>query len=386
MTGVEGELRFRVRWDRRRVLAVEISSTRAVAASRVLEGKTPREAAVLVPMLFSLCGRAQGVAALRAWEGALAIGPDHRATRARDWAAAAEAVQENLWRLLLDWPQALGEAPATEIFVAWRRRLSDLTGALMKAEGWNEPGAPVTAPERELAAAGAELAEFVGARLLGTDVRQWLAMPMMTEWCEQGTTPAARGLRRLLESEGLAGRGSVPLMEPASGQDLSKVLERTLREEGYCAHPDWDGAPRETGALARMHRHPAVAAALGQYGPCVAARVLARLAETVMLALALADGAPARLVDGKTLAPGIGAAWVETSRGLLAHVVEVRDGRIARYRILAPTEWNFHPDGPFAQGLAGLEADSEPALYRALRLQALALDPCVAYEAEVADA
>ncbi|HEX9180229.1 MAG TPA: hypothetical protein VF859_07530 [Burkholderiales bacterium] len=386
MAGIEGELRLRVRWDGSRVRAVEIASTRAVAASRVLEGKTPREAAALVPMLFSLCGRAQGAAALRAWEGALGIAPDAGATRARDWAVAAEAVQENLWRLTLDWPETLGEAPATEAFAAWRRRLSALSTALMKAEGWNEAGNPVAIPERELRAAGAELAQWLGSELLGTDVQSWLAETELEDWWSRGTTPAARMLRRLFEGEGLAGRGAVTLMAPASAHSLTRVLERTLREPGFAARPDWHGTPRETGALARMRRQPAIAAALRRHGNCVAVRVLARLAETAVLALGMAGGAKAGLVDGTTLAPEVGAAWAETSRGLLAHAVGMANGRILRYRILAPTEWNFHPDGPFAQGLRGMKADSEAGLQRAMRLQALALDPCVAYQAVVAHA
>jgi Ni,Fe-hydrogenase I large subunit len=384
--GVEGALRLRVRWDGRRVEAVEIASTRAVATSRVLEGKAPREAAALVPMLFSLCGRAQGVAALRAWEGALGVEPKAGATRARDWAVAAEAAQENLWRLMLDWPEALGETPATEAFAAWRRRLSALTAALTKAPGWNEPGAAVAAPQRELAAAGAELAQFVGRELLGMEAEQWLAAPAPGEWWERGVTPAARGLRRLFRGEGLAGRGAAELMEPASAPALARVLERLLGEPGYAARPDWDGAPRETGALARMRGHPPIAEALARHGNCVAVRVLARLAETAALALRLVTGAEAALVDGRTLAPGTGAAWVETSRGLLAHAAVLENRRVARYRILAPTEWNFHPGGPFAQGLTGTEAETEAGVQRALRLQALALDPCVAWETEIARA
>jgi coenzyme F420-reducing hydrogenase alpha subunit len=336
-------------------------------------------------LLFSLCGKAQGVAALRAWEGALGVAPTPGATRARDRAVAAEALQENLWRLMLDWPDALGEAPATEEFAAWRRKLAALGAALLQARGWNEPGAAVAAPERELAAAGAELLDWLGSALLGTDPQRWLDEPGLEDWWNRGATPSARMLRRLFEAEGRAGRSAVPLMR-ASPEGLQRVLERTLKEPDYPARPDWDGEPRETGALARMAGHPGVAAALQKYGNCVAARVLARLAETAGLAVRLAQGTGRALADGRTLAADTGASWVETSRGLLAHVVGLEKGRIARYRILAPTEWNFHADGPFARGLAGMEVDSEPELRRALRLQALALDPCVAYEAVVAHA
>ena len=60
---IEGELVVRLAWDGRRVRGVRIRSTRPFAAARVLGGKTGAEAAAMVPLLFSICGRAQGAAA-----------------------------------------------------------------------------------------------------------------------------------------------------------------------------------------------------------------------------------------------------------------------------------------------------------------------------------
>ncbi|NTV97153.1 MAG: hypothetical protein HGA75_17355 [Thiobacillus sp.] len=74
-------------------------------------------------------------------------------------------------------------------------------------------------------------------------------------------------------------------------------------------------------------------------------------------------------------------AAVETSRGLLIHALRLHDGRIAQYRIVAPTEWNFQPGGPLAAALAALP-DGDDLDTRARRL-ALAMDPCVDYRVEV---
>jgi Ni,Fe-hydrogenase I large subunit len=76
-----------------------------------------------------------------------------------------------------------------------------------------------------------------------------------------------------------------------------------------------------------------------------------------------------------------GMAGVETSRGLLLHVARLKDGKIAEYRIVAPTEWNFHPAGPLAQALSGLGAGA--GLESAARLVSQSLDPCVAYGVEL---
>lgn len=386
---LDGRLSFSVSWDGASVQSVAVESSRAVGASRVLEGKAPEEAAKLVPMLFSLCGRAQGVAALRAWEAAVGADAESATKTAREWVVAAEAVLENLWRLLLDWPEAMGEVPGAAEFVAWRRRLLDLAGGITQSEGWRSPGAKVASATGELHQAGSDLWRFVGHEVLGTDPAAWEAADLsaLKSWWNAGATATARISARLFAGEGLAGRSDVALMEDTwSAAPWRQVLERTLQEAGFGARPDWSGEPRETGALARMRNRPVVAEALARHGNCVAVRVLARVAETVALARGLAGASADERVYGMGVAPGTGTAWVETSRGVLAHTLVVRDGRVSRYRMLAPTEWNFHPDGPFVRGLRGQQAGSEREVERRLQLHAMALDPCVAFDWRVGHA
>ena len=106
-------------------------------------------------------------------------------------------------------------------------------------------------------------------------------------------------------------------------------------------------------------------------------RLGARLADLVHLALGdgLACGAC-------TLGPGEGIAWTEMSRGLLVHWVRLEDGpqapdtaRAAAYRVLAPTEWNFHPHGALAEALRSRRLHAAQA-----RLAAAALDPCIRFD------
>jgi len=381
---LDGKLSFSLRWDGTKVRTVAIESTRTVGASRVLEGKAPEEVARLVPMLFSLCGRAQGVAALRAWEAAGGANAAPATAFAREWVVAAEALVENLWRLLLDWPEAMGEeSKNAPQFAAWRRKLLHLAGVVMQAKGWRSPGAVVSVPNGELRHAGSELRGFLGADVLAMEPGDWYAADLaaLSDWWRAGRTATARITGRLFEGEGLGGRSDVALMEAArSDGPWQRVLDRTLHETGFAAKPDWQGEPRETGALARMRHHPAVAEALARHGNCIAVRLLARLADTVALAQVLAGAGTAERIRGIGVEPGTGAAWVETSRGVLVHALVLCDGRVARYRVLAPTEWNFHPLGPFVQGLRGQEARSDQDLERSLRLHAMALDPCVGYE------
>jgi Ni,Fe-hydrogenase I large subunit len=71
---------------------------------------------------------------------------------------------------------------------------------------------------------------------------------------------------------------------------------------------------------------------------------------------------------------GQAIAWCEMARGLLLHWVQLDpQGRVEDYRVLAPTEWNFHADGALAHALTALPAHDTAAAW----CLAAAYDPCV---------
>jgi hypothetical protein len=65
---------------------------------------------------------------------------------------------------------------------------------------------------------------------------------------------------------------------------------------------------------------------------------------------------------------------------LLMHHVRLAGEQVVEYEIVAPTEWNFHPDGAFAQDMRGVDETDEESLKQLAHIAALSLDPCVAYE------
>ena len=86
------------------------------------------------------------------------------------------------------------------------------------------------------------------------------------------------------------------------------------------------------------------------------------------------------------MAPGIGRALAETARGLLMHEIVLDGDRIADYLIVAPTEWNFHPEGALVRRLTGLATADQADLLRTARLDVHTLDPCVACRVEIGHA
>jgi coenzyme F420-reducing hydrogenase alpha subunit len=192
-------------------------------------------------------------------------------------------------------------------------------------------------------------------------------------------------MRRLVD-EGSFEAGAAPV-SPLPGLDRAALAGRLLSSdaEAFIAEPMWDGAPRETSPLSRTHRRPPVEALKTERSYGVGARLAACLLELSQI--------PARMLalldetwpEAPGAGGGLGVAQVEAARGLLVHAVEMEGGKVARYRILAPTEWNFHPEGAVAQGLRHIAEGGGGREARAFlaRLFVMSADPCVGAEVRV---
>ena len=377
---LEGELVVHLGWDGHRVQDARVTSTRPFAASHVLEGKTPAEVAAIVPHLFSICGCAQGAAAASAFAGA--------GTRVDAATApidvALETVQEYFWRLLIDWPQTMHHPIDATTVSDVRRRIESHA----RARDGNDHQSVVTLHE---------LAETLSAtaaqKVFGMSPGAWLELgdpDALAAWTNSGVTIPAQLLGVLLDTMSELGRSDVALM-PAPARDalMHAVVPAMTREAKFSIAPTWDGSPVETGALARMQSQPLIAALVARVGNSVAARMTARLAELATLLVELGtQPLPDRPLEIQAVSLGRdeGLGAVQTARGLLLHRVCVADDRVAHYQIVAPTEWNFHPDGTLVRGLRKIVTANRATLEQATRLAVQALDPCVGFRIEVGHA
>lgn len=354
MSAVGGGLVLRLRVRCGTVDEVGIVSTRPQAAV-MLAGKTPEQAVRLAPLLFSLCGGAQGVAAQAALLAAQGGKPDAR--QRAQWAATVrrEAANEHLWHLMLAWPPLCGLDTLEREYADCRKRLLQEQSDAEHATA--------------LAAAT--------SRLLGMPPGDWLRLGRTgwDAWRNDSTALGAVLLRAAGEVAGVP--PSLLLHAPAEGW---LVLEQEMRMPAFCAAPAWQGEPRETGALARQREHALVSPLL-EAGRNIEARLTARLVELAQWSCG-ETGEARDWVDAARCADGSGLARVETARGVLLHRVRVEDGLISEYAAVAPTEWNFHPRGAYARE-AMLIAVSDDAERKA-RMLALSLDPCVGCEVVLA--
>lgn len=176
---------------------------------------------------------------------------------------------------------------------------------------------------------------------------------------------------------------------PAEG--LTRPLPDKPGAYTWCKAPRYAGQVMETGALARqmVAGQPLVRDLVARHGGSVTARVVARLLELAILlpameawARRLRPGAPwyapARLPDA-----GRACGLTEAARGSLGHWLEVRDGRIAHYQIIAPTTWNFSPrdaagvPGALEQALVGLPVPEDETTPVSVQHVVRSFDPCM---------
>jgi len=376
---IEGEINVTLHWDGRRVRQVDLASTRPLAAMQLLPGRRPADAAALVPRLYALCGHAQGAACAAALRAAGADAAELPATDAR--VVMLEALQETLFRLLIDAPRALSLPPQAAAVGPAR---ANVAAAIAALQAGADPSQAVVTQSADALAQSAR--EFV----YGVAPADWLAAidsaAAFDHWRDTAGTVPARTLARLAASAPDLCRSDTALMPGLDdGAWWSAVVPALQRDPLFARAPTWGGRPVETGALARQCSHPLVAALIARDGCSASTRLAARLVELAGLLQAwpvAAADAP-DWIRAWPLAPGCGLAAVQTARGLLLHQVWLADGRIRDYRVVAPTEWNFHPQGALFRGIVGSEAGDEPALVARTSLAVHALDPCVGFRIEV---
>jgi hypothetical protein len=370
---IEGELVVRLAWNGSRVRDVAIRSSRPFAMPAVLAGRGIDEAVAIVPRLYSVCASAQGAAAAAALRCAAGVDAEPVLRDALP-AIVGEAIQEQLRRLLIDLPALHDLAPAVEPVAKARAAIAPLLAG----------GSGISSQE-----IADKLAALCEAHVLGMPVARWLKQTTVDEvhdWAARGVTLPARIVQRWLDAQPDLGASDVAAM-PRAARDVleAAVLSPLADDPSFAARPHWRGSPVETGPWARAIDHPLVAACTRAFGNGVVTLTIARLCAVAADVERLAHGA-ADVIDAWSPRTSEGACRVETARGTLVHAARVDGGRVARYAIVAPTEWNFHPEGALARGLAGLGDGDAGSLRRRAEQVVQALDPCVSCRVEIGDA
>lgn len=338
-----------------------------------------RPAAVLptlVSSLFSLCGHAHQITsalAVRAARGEAAV-LSVRETEALQ----LETVREHLRRLWLDWPRLLqGEATVSV------DRLQGLHGCPV-LQG------PLTRLAQDRDAVLAPTRDWLEAHVFGMPIDVWLrnwlrgGEAALADWCAVTDTLPARLLGQA-RAVAQAVRHPLRPLTVAEGPALRRLVQRLASQPGHARVPVWDGAAVETGPWCRAHDAHVLPTA-----PTLWWRMGARLADLARLVLPDRRAVPGSPAGRHALQSGAvalgehrGVAWVEMARGTLLHWVAL-DGagpqaRVEACQVVAPTEWNFHSQGPVASLLLHDAGLCDRGRLSLLPTVSAAYDPCVPF-------
>jgi hypothetical protein len=288
-----------------------------------------------------------------------------------------ETARDHLRSIALDWPQRLPEHPAGAQAMEWLR---DCPLSLASVRSCGD----ATAARDVLF----QLRAWLEHCIVGQSLSGWLPAhrhpDAMALWCEEQSArltparclatcfPLAHALRpemrclNVLDADGA--KQSAQLCQ----------LARTLAERpDFAQQPTWLNQCAESGPWSRL-RHRSDQAAM-PYSAWT--RLSARWVELLEIAAAPSTnqylaGPPLLASGALQLDNGQALAWCEMARGLLLHWVQLdTQGAVQDYRVVAPTEWNFHPNGALANAVAALASEDTSAA----RTLAAAFDPCVVF-------
>ncbi len=344
--------------------------------TRLLRGQRREQVGRTLSSLFTLCAHAHLRTAELAW--AAALGESSGVTSSEPplllW---LETARDHLRSIALDWPQRLPDGPLGAPALAW---LHDCPLPLASAHGVADAAAA-----RE---ALFKLRVWLEHCVVEQALSDWLPAQRhpdaLARWCEAKAarlTPA-RCLARcypLAHALRPAARCLDVLDADGSRQSeqLRELAQAIAEQSEFAQRPTWLSQCAESGPWSRL-RHRS---AQGSLVHSAWTRLSARWTELLEIAAAPADRlsltrVPLLASGALRLGRCTALAWCEMARGLLLHWVQLdANGAVQDYRVLAPTEWNFHPDGNLSRAVATLpRADTLSA-----QVLAAAFDPCVVF-------
>lgn len=372
---IEGELSIDIGDE------VLITSSRPVTASKVLIGKSPQQALETIPLLFSICSVAQAHTALLAMKSEINTAEES----AREILLKVETAREHLLRILLDYPKLFDLELQRDFLPEISQLSQNWKKALFKDGDAFSLNSKLEFNENECQLLLNQLETVIHKQVFHCSTAQWLeikSLNTLEDWAGNCDSSAAISLQEI-ERQGWYDQGisnCLPLPE-LTGFELAKKFD-SANADSFIAKPGWEGSHYESTVLSRQNASPLINQLLKQFSTGLISRWAARLVELaqivseIQLLLEKLSAGNSDLVENSNYE----IAQVEAARGRLIHRVKIEKDVIVNYQILAPTEWNFHPQGLIKQALGNLKTEKlEPLAHIMIN----AIDPCVGYQLRV---
>jgi len=367
-----------------------VKSQRPLLAQALLAGTDARDAPQKVGLVFNLCARAQASASVFSIEQASKNEASKEACGVRAQLVRMELIREHLWRICLDWPGLRGAQAEKTLMKQVLLLDKEWESCLDAGKQAFVLGGDVKLPLKSKASSiamklGTLLKEHIfymppKAFYACKDVEGYL---LWAQYTQMNVPQLIQSLvHRGWQGVGQADTKVLPNLELAW---LDKALS-TDDADSFMKQPTVDGEACESTPYARQQLHPLTVELEQKYGLGLLVRFTAVLLE---LAATYLDLEKALMqFESKCDAVGVapkntGFGTVEAARGRLLHRVVLDEAqKVKTYQIVAPTEWNFHPDGVLKKALETLQGD-ETSIEQQAKLLIHAMDPCVKYVLEI---
>jgi len=392
---IEGEATLDFTMKHGRVADVHIGFGLYRGIEQILEGRAPSDALVITPRVCGICNHAHLMGAVEALESAyqnagidIAITP--KAAKIRHFTLACELIQNHMkWFYMVMMPQLeklTGEVSGENHMLKASYISTTITKALALFAGqWPHSSYavvggvtcdPTYVEVMQAQSLIDESIRFFEQMVVGMPFSRYQTLQKRGQMHEIGGDLGR--MLHLIGMHGMAHLGSShdrfivfgegelfcsgkSLATTVSNVDL-KYVEESPQEGTMAKAVTYKGRLYETGPLARamVQKRPLVKSLHKHYKDGLVTRFFARVDEALFLlesckeilnTLVLDEPSATRLHLPKLeTAEGVGA--VEAARGSLIHKTVIKEGKIAQYEIIVPTQWNLSMGNEKERGVA----------------------------------
>lgn len=366
-----GKLDVQVKWQDGVIQQVNVISSRPQKVTELFCGKKLNDVMELIPMLYSVCGVSQKIAAIRAAESSLGIQVSDQVEHARGLLVFAETARELSLRLFSDWLTDVSNIKVK--IIKWFTDVSH-------TYSWALCIDPQQSGQIDLEECAKDLESILSVLAIKT-ITDGKRMSAFLEEGSAGLTSEVRGLFAseidLLSGEPHAG---IDFTDASTQAAISAAL-KTDEAYRFCAQPDLNDQCYENSLYTLICNDNS----LNKKDYCCNLNDLSFRFFVLMNALCSIPKCirvePQRSLI-KTSQKGTGI--VKAARGALLHQLQLEDQPTSEcivkdYKIVAPTEWNFHPRGTLVKMLEGAKVGKEQLLVLVESLIKL-IDPCVKWQ------
>ncbi len=385
---IEGEIRISVTVKSDKIKSVLITSTRPLHITKLFSGKSIDSVANIINTIYQLCNAAHSFAFLRLLEETGVIKLSQNEIQAYQLLLELETIREHCFSIASKWRQDADNLVDTNII--------NLLATLKEVNATLFPNTnPFSLTAKKLQASNSidepilKLEQELQGLLLGSEHKAGFVFENLdnfNEWLQAGESESANFLNYLQQYQ----LNKIGDVNTSHLPDLDlKDISVLLGDDAYIQRPSYQDGACETTPYSRQSKHQLIKQLTGIHGSGVFTRAVAQLLEVFELLNKIKHNyanIKAEDISYNVQFPLIEVSalvQLEAARGRLVHQLSIENEKVKSYQILAPTEWNFHPEGLLSDMIKSLNFTDKEDLVARITLLVNAIDPCVGYTIEI---